>query len=89
MATKDFENKKQNNIEEYINLANDISDYRNRLKAIDLLSKYKCFESKMELYRLMKTDRIFEVKEQAFRVLQNFGEDVRLTKKRKESRLKL
>ena len=31
----------------------------------------------------MKTDRIFEVKEQAFRVLQNFGEDVRLTKKKK------
>ena len=83
MATKDFENKKPRNIEEYINLANDISDYRNRLKAIDLLSKYKCFESKRELYRLMKTDRIFEVKEQAFRVLQNFGEDVRLTKKKK------
>ena len=83
MANKDFENKKPSNIEEYINLANDISDYRNRLKAIDLLSKYKCFESKMELYRLMKTDRIFEVKEQAFRVLQNFGEDVRLTKKKK------
>ena len=31
----------------------------------------------------MKTDRIFEVKEQAFRALQNFGEDVRLTKKKK------
>jgi len=89
MAKKDFENKKPNNITEYISLANDISDYRNRLKAIDYLSKYKCFESKKELYRLMKTERIFEVKEQAFRALQNFGEEVRLTKKRKESQLKL
>lgn len=83
MAKKDFENKKPNNIVEYISLANDISDYQNRLNAIDFLSKYKCFESKRELYRLMKTDRIFEVKEQAFRALQNFGEDVRLTKKKK------
>ncbi|MCW2259750.1 MULTISPECIES: hypothetical protein [Sphingobacterium] len=83
MTNKDFDNKKPNNIVEYVNLANDISDYRNRLNAIDFLSKYKCFESKRELYRLMKTDRIFEVKEQAFRALQNFGEDVRLTKKKK------
>lgn len=88
MAKKDFENKKPNNIAEYISLANDISDYRNRLKAIDFLSKYKCFESKKELYRLMKTERIFEVKEQAFRALQNFGEDVRLTKKKKGKSVK-
>ena len=83
MARKDFENNKPNNIAEYIALANDISDYRNRLKAIDFLSKYKCYESTKELYRLMKTDRIFEVKEQAFRALQNFDEDVRLTRKKK------
>lgn len=30
MANKDFDNKKPNNIAEYVNLANDISDYRNR-----------------------------------------------------------
>lgn len=83
MAKKDYENKTPNNITEYVTLANDISDYRNRLKAIDFLSKYKCYESKKELYRLMKTDKIFDVKEQAFRALQNFGEDVRLTKKKK------
>ncbi|MRX46766.1 MULTISPECIES: hypothetical protein [Bacteroidota] len=89
MAKKDFENKKPNNIAEYINLANEISDYQSRLKAIGFLSKHRCFERKKELYRLMKTDRIFEVKEEAFRALQNFGEDVKLTKKRKESQLKL
>ena len=49
MANKDFENKKPSNIEEYINLANDISDYRNRLKAIDYHTKYKCLESKREM----------------------------------------
>ncbi|SEH62951.1 hypothetical protein SAMN02927937_00554 [Paenimyroides aquimaris] len=83
MAKKDYENKAPSNIREYVVLANDISDYRNRLKAIDFLSQYKCYESKKELYRLMKTDKIFDVKEQAFRALQNFGEDVRLTKKKK------
>ncbi|AZA58612.1 MULTISPECIES: hypothetical protein [Flavobacteriales] len=88
MAKSEFQSKKPNNIREYIELANDISDYKNRLKAIDFLSKYKCYESKKELYRLMKTDKIFAVKEQAFRALQNFGEDVRLTKKKKGKSVK-
>jgi hypothetical protein len=88
MAKNQFENKRPDNIAEYLHLAKDISDFRNRLKAIEFLSQYKCYESKRELYRLMKTDKIFEVKEQAFRALQNFGEDVRLTKKRKGKTIK-
>lgn len=83
MAKNEYHNEKPSNIEEYIALANDISDYRNRLNAIDFLSKYKCYESKKELFRLMKTDKIFNVKEQAFRALQNFGEEVKLTRKKK------
>ena len=59
MAKNEYHNEKPSNIEEYIALANDISDYRNRLNAIDFLSKYKCYESKKELFRLMKTDKIF------------------------------
>lgn len=83
MAKNEYHNEKPNNIEVYIALANDIADYRNRLNAIEFLSKYKCYESKKELFRLMKTDKIFDVKEQAFRALQNFGEEIKLTRKKK------
>ena len=51
MAKNEYHNEKPSNIEEYIALANDISNYRNRLNAIDFLSKNKCNESKKELFR--------------------------------------
>lgn len=88
MPKKEFENKQPENLAEYVTLAEDASDYQNRLNAIDLLSKFKCDESKKVLYRLMRSDKIFEVKEQAFRALQNFGEDVKLTRKRKGKTIK-
>lgn len=88
MPIKAFENKKPADIDKYIEMSQDISDYKNRLNAIVFLSKYKCYESKKELYRLMKTDKIFEVKEAAFRALQNFGESVKLTRKKKGKTIK-
>jgi len=88
MGKSPFENKTPENIEKYKELAGDISDYKERLKAINYLSKYKCHESKKILYKLMNTDKIFSVKEQAFRALQNFGEDVKLRKKKKGKPIK-
>lgn len=88
MSKKIFENRTPSDIDKYIKLSQDKSDYKNRLIAIDFLSKFKCYESKKELYRLMKTDKIFDIKEQAFRALQNFGEQVKLTKKKKGKTVK-
>lgn len=88
MSKNSFEKRRPDNIDEYIELAEDISDYRKRLESIKHLSKYKCYESKKVLYKLMKQDKIFDVKEQAFRALQNFGEDVKLPKKKKGKPIK-
>lgn len=88
MSKKYFEERKPEDLDKYTKLSQDISDYKNRLDAIVFLSKYKCYESKKELYRLMKTDKIFEVKEAAFRALQNFGESVKLRRKKKGKTIK-
>lgn len=78
-----FQNIEPENINELLKLSKDLSDYKNRLEAIKQLSKYKCKKSLQTLYGLMKYDRIFPCKEEAFRALQNFGEDVKLPKKRR------
>lgn len=82
MTKKTYTIGKPDNVDKYINLSQDKSDYKSRLEAIEFLSQYKCYECKKELYRLMKTDKIFEVKEAAFRALQNWGEPVKLYKKK-------
>lgn len=78
-----FQNTEPENIDELQKLSKDLSDYKNRLEAIKQLSKYRCEKSLRILYNLMKFDRIFSCKEEAFRALQNFGEDVKLPKKRR------
>ncbi|NFE73023.1 hypothetical protein FDC27_01985 [Clostridium botulinum] len=88
MGKSPFENKTPENIKKYIELAKDISDYKQRLEAINYLSKYRCYESKKILYKLMNTDKIFSVQEQAFRALQNFGENVKLRRKKKGKLIK-
>lgn len=88
MTKKTYTIGKPDNVDKYINLSQDKSDYKSRLEAIEFLSQYKCYECKKELYRLMKTDKIFEVKEAAFRALQNWGEPVKLYKKKKGKTIK-
>lgn len=78
-----FEERTPEEIDKYISLANDVSDYNERLEAIKFLSKFKCEKSVMKLYKLMIHDKIFPVKEEAFRALQNFGENVKLPRKKK------
>lgn len=81
-------NKKPANLAQIIALCQNKTDYIVRLKGVELLSKYPCYESKKQLYELMVKDRVYVVKEQAFRALQNFGEPVKLPKKKKGKLIK-
>ncbi|WP_320053216.1 HEAT repeat domain-containing protein [uncultured Acetobacteroides sp.] len=83
MSKYPFQNIEPENIDELLKLSQDLSDYKCRLEAIKQLSKFRCKKSLRILYGLMKNDRIFPCKEEAFRALQNFGEDVKLPKKRR------
>jgi hypothetical protein len=78
-----FQNIEPENIDDILKLSQDLSDYNSRLEAIKQLSKFKCTKSLRILNDLMKNDRIFPCKEEAFRALHNFGEDVKLPKKRR------
>lgn len=71
------------NIDELIQLSRDKTNYKNRLKAVDGLGKWKCRQSIDKLWRLMISDKVYSVQRQAFLKLQQFGEKVRLPKKKK------
>jgi len=71
------------NIQEIIILSRDKSNYKNRIKAIEEFGKYKCRQSIDKLWRLMISDKVYSVQRLAFQKLQNFGEEVKLPRKRK------
>lgn len=80
---KNFIEKTPSDIDDIIKLSRDKSNYKNRLLSVERFGKYKCRQSIDKLWRLMISDKVFCVQEQAFRKLQNFGENVKLPKKRK------
>jgi hypothetical protein len=80
---KSFIEKTPSNIDDIIKLSRDKSNYKNRLISVEEFGKYKCRQSIDKLWRLMISDKVFCVQEEAFRKLQNFGENVKLPKKRK------
>jgi hypothetical protein len=57
--------------------------YKNRLKAVEEFGKWKCRQSIDKLWRLMISDKVYLVQNQAFLKLQQFGENVKLPKKKK------
>lgn len=63
------------NIEELESMARDKSSWRVRILAIDELRKWNCKRSREMLSRLAETDAIEEVRIQAIRALEVFGED--------------
>ena len=71
------------NIDELKKQAGDKTNYKSRLSAVESLARFKCQQSKDILWRLMMNDKVYAVQESAFRVLQAFGEDVKLPKKKK------
>ena len=64
------------------------TSYRTRNEAIETLKNYKCRQSIDVLWRLMINDKVYSVQHQAFLALQNFGEDVKLPRKKKGNLVK-
>ena len=61
------------NIEELKKMANNKSSWRDRLSAVQQLKDYDCQQSKDILTRLAIHDKVFTVKEAAFRAVQSMG----------------
>ncbi|WP_216658188.1 hypothetical protein [Arcobacter acticola] len=80
---KNYIEETPQNIQEIIKLSRDKSNYKNRIKSIEQLGKYKCQQSIDKLWRLMISDKVYSVQRFAFEKLQNFGENVKLPRKRK------
>ena len=76
------------NIEDLKKMAMNKTSYRTRNEAIDTLKNYKCRQSIDVLWRLMINDKVYSVQHQAFLALQNFGEDVKLPRKKKGNLVK-
>lgn len=76
------------NIDELKKKAGNKNNYHDRLNAVNSLKKFKCRQSIDILWRLMMNDLVYTVKEEAFRALQAFGEDVKLPRKAKGKLIK-
>ena len=76
------------NIEDLKKMAMNKTSYRTRNEAIETLKNYKCRQSIDVLWRLMINDKVYSVQHQAFLALQNFGEDVKLPRKKKGNLVK-
>lgn len=78
-----FKNETPQNIIELIKQSQDKNNYKIRLESIEELGKWKCQQSIKKLLELMKHDKVYIVKQIAFLKLQQFGESVKLPKKKK------
>ena len=76
------------NIEDLKKMAMNKTSYRTRNEAIETLKNYKCRQSIDVLWRLMINDKVYSVQHQALLALQNFGEDVKLPRKKKGNLVK-
>ena len=76
------------NIEDLKKMAMNKTSYRTRNEAIETLKNYKCRQSIDVLWRIMINDKVYSVQHQAFLALQNFGEDVKLPRKKKGNLVK-
>jgi hypothetical protein len=78
-----YSNSTPPNIDDLLKLSRDKTNYKNRLKAVEELGKWKCRQSIDKLWRLMISDKVYSVQRNAFLKLQLFGEKVKLPKKKK------
>jgi len=69
----DFKLEAPANINKLVEQASDKTSWRNRLAAVEELSKWKCEESMDIITKLATGDLVFKVKERAFEVAQAFG----------------
>lgn len=89
----DFTLETPANINELVKQASDKTSWRNRLAAVEELSKWKCEESIDIVTKLATSDLVFKVKERAFEVAKAFGVEkngkpIYLEKKSKVSPIK-
>ena len=61
------------NIKELVSKANNKSSWKVRLQALNELKKYDCQQTRDVVTRLALHDKVFKVKEEAFRVAQALG----------------
>lgn len=88
MSTKDIKLETPANIEILRKMAAKKYSWRERLEAVKELSEYDCQQSRDILTRLAIHDKVFKVKEAAFRAAQSLnitknGQPIRLTRKKK------
>lgn len=82
----DIKKETPKNIHELVKQANDKNSWKNRLAALNELRHYDCQQSRDVITRLALHDKVYKVKEEAFRVAQAMhitykGNPIRLTKK--------
>lgn len=61
------------NINELVSKAGDKTSWNNRLDAVQELGKYDCQQTRDVITRIALHDRVFKVKETAFRIAQGLG----------------
>lgn len=69
----DFIKETPTNIDELVKMANDKTSWKNRLNAVNQMKQYDCQKVRDVITRLAMHDKVFMVKEQAFRVAQALG----------------
>ncbi|MDP4203180.1 MAG: hypothetical protein Q8861_10820 [Bacteroidota bacterium] len=78
-----YKTETPSNINAIIKDSFDKNNYKIRLNAVEELGKWKCSKSINRLLDLMKHDKIYSIKQNAFLKLQHLGEPVKLPKKKK------
>ena len=66
----DFIKETPSNIDELVKMAGDKTSWKRRLQSVQQMKKYDCQQVRDVITRLALHDRVFKVKEQAFRVAQ-------------------
>ncbi|MCS6110395.1 HEAT repeat domain-containing protein [Clostridium botulinum] len=69
----DFIKETPSNINELVKMAGDKTNWKRRLQAVQQMKKYDCQQIRDVITRLALHDRVYKVKEEAFRVAQGLG----------------
>lgn len=76
------------NYEDLKKSANRMSNWRERLDAVEELGRWKNKQTIDVLMRIMISDPVYKVQEAAFRKLKDFGEDIQLPSRKKGDLIK-
>lgn len=69
----DFIKETPENINELIKMARDYRNWKTRLQAVEQMKKYDCQQVKDVIARLALHDKVYRVKEEAFKVAKGLG----------------